>query len=205
MKRILAIMTAMTLLLALAGCGGSSPAAGKPSEDGAYAGLAPVVLIGCDTASKGAAGQRFGEYVAERLDEITGGKLTMDYHPNGELGGDADLIRQMRSNDIQIVVCQTAPLVSFIPEMAVFDLPMVFANYDGDAINEALNGENAFTEALGAAYEAQGLHLLGSRSTRLPTLTACGSARWRTRTTLRSGRRSARSRSRWHGARSTSP
>lgn len=161
MKRILAIMTAMTLLLALAGCGGSAPAAGKPSEDGAYAGLAPVVLIGCDTASKGAAGQRFGEYVAERLDEITGGKLTMDYHPNGELGGDADLIRQMRSNDIQIVVCQTAPLVSFIPEMAVFDLPMVFANYDGDAINEALNGENAFTEALGAAYEAQGLHLLG--------------------------------------------
>ena len=45
--------------------------------------------------------------------------------------------------------------------MAVFDLPMVFSKFDGDKINEALNGENAFTEALGAAYEAKGFHLLG--------------------------------------------
>ncbi|MBP5751079.1 MAG: TRAP transporter substrate-binding protein, partial [Firmicutes bacterium] len=132
-----------------------------PEAAGEYDALEPVELIGADSTGKGAAGQIFGEYVAQRVEEITGGKLTIDYHPNGDLGGDADLIRQMQSNDIQIVVCQTAPTVSFIPEMAVFDLPMSFAKYDGDKIDSVLNGDNAFTEALGKAYEAQNLHLLG--------------------------------------------
>ena len=140
---------------------GSTKQPPQAPERADYSALEPVELIGADSTGKGAAGQIFGEYVASQLDEITGGQLTMDYHPNGDLGGDADLIRQMQSNDIQIVVCQTAPIVSTIPEMAVFDLPMVFAKYDGDKINEALNGENAFTEALGAAYEAKGFHLLG--------------------------------------------
>ena len=183
MKKFLAILMALTMVLALVACGGGSssssssssapaastaPAASDSSSSSApaasadpYADLKPVELIGGDTAGKGAAGQLLGEYVAKRLDEITGGKLTMDYHPNGDLGGDADLIRQMQGNDIQIVVCQTAPIVSFIPEMAVFDLPMVFAKYDGDKIDDALNGDNDFTKALGEAYEAQGLHLLG--------------------------------------------
>ena len=45
--------------------------------------------------------------------------------------------------------------------MAVFDLPMSFAKYDGDKIDSVLNGDNEFHTALAAAYEAQGLHLLG--------------------------------------------
>ena len=167
MKKFLAILMALVMVLALAACTSSSPEPAAPEtpeapeEAGEYDALEPVELIGADSTGKGAAGQIFGEYVAQRVEEITGGKLTIDYHPNGDLGGDADLIRQMQSNDIQIVVCQTAPTVSFIPEMAVFDLPMSFAKYDGDKIDSVLNGDNAFTEALGKAYEAQNLHLLG--------------------------------------------
>ena len=168
MKKFLLLLLVLMLTLALAACGGQPADEGEeggestePAEAGAYDDLEPVELIGADSTGKGAAGQIFGEYVAQRVDEITGGKLTIDYHPNGDLGGDADLIRQMQSNDIQLVVCQTAPIVSFIPEMAVFDLPMSFSKLDGDAIDEVLNGDNPFTEALGAAYEAQGLHLLG--------------------------------------------
>ncbi len=161
MKRLLAILLAAVLSAALAACGGSPDPAAATDLPEEYADLAPVVLIGADSTGKGAAGQLFGEYVAARAAELTGGRLTVDYHPNGELGGDADLIRQAQSNEIQLVVCQTAPIVSFVPEMAVFDLPMRFAGYDGDAIDAALNGDNDFTRALGAAYEAQRLHLLG--------------------------------------------
>ncbi len=121
-----------------------------------------VTLIGADSTGKGAAGQLFGEYVAARTAELTGGTLTIDYHPNGALGGDADLLRQAQSGDIDIVVCQTAPMVSFVPEMAVFDLPMVFAPYDGDTIDKALNGaDSPLREELDAAYSRAGLHLLG--------------------------------------------
>ena len=163
MKKFLALILALAMCLAMTACGGTD----EPAEtaavdaDSPYAALEPVELIGADSTGKGAAGQIFGEYVAARVAEITGGKLTIDYHPNGDLGGDADLLRQMQSNDIQIVVCQTAPTVSFIPEMAVFDLPMVFSKYDGDTIDAVLNGENEFNTALNAAYDAAGLHLLG--------------------------------------------
>ena len=159
MKKIIALLLVCVLSLSLAACAGADT--GKAEGADAYADLKPVELIGADSTGKGAAGQIFGEYVAQRVSEITGGKLTIDYHPNGDLGGDADLIRQMQSNDIQLVVCQTAPIVSFIPEMAVFDLPMVFSKYDGDTIDGVLNGDGEFSTALRAAYEKADLHLLG--------------------------------------------
>lgn len=156
MKKVLSLVLALVVMISLVACGNADQ---KSSGD--FADLKAVELIGADSTGKGAAGQIFGEYVAKRVSEITGGKLTIDYHPNGDLGGDADLIRQMQSNDIQLVVCQTAPTVSFIPEMAVFDLPMAFSKYDGDSIDKVLNGDNEFNKALSAAYEKSNLHLLG--------------------------------------------
>ncbi len=85
----------------------------------------------------------------------------IDYFPNGELGGDADLLRQAQKGYIAIMLCQTAPVVSFIPEVAVFDLPMVFARYNGDVIDLVLNGDSQFHQKISEAYEKAGLHLLG--------------------------------------------
>ena len=173
MKKVLALVLALAMMAALAACGSSAPAASTApaasntasapaaASDDAYADLAPVELIGADSTGKGAAGQIFGELVASKVDEITGGKLTIDYHPNGDLGGDADLLRQAQSGDIAIVVCQTAPTVSFIPEMAVFDMPMAFSKYDGATIDKVLNGDSEFKAALSAAYENAGYHYLG--------------------------------------------
>jgi len=146
-KRIIALILMIIFCLSAAACGKEETKS--------------VELIGADATSKGAAGQVFFEYVVKRVGEISGGSLTIDYHPNSELGGDTDIIRQTQSNDIQIALCQTAPIVSFIPEMAVFDLPMVFSKYDGDTIDAVLNRENDFTSALDDAYEKAGLHLLG--------------------------------------------
>lgn len=155
MKKSTVIFITLIAALCLCSCG-------KPEHsNGEYAGLEPERLIAADSTGKGAAGQLFGEYVAKRASEISGGMLTIDYYPNGELGGDADLIRQMQANDIQIVVCQTAPTVMFIPEMAVFDLPMVFSKYDGNTIDVVLNGEGEFAQRLRDAYDKAGLTLLG--------------------------------------------
>lgn len=171
MKKITALIMALGMTFVLAACGGgSAPAsssatpAGNPASAtaGKYDHLKSVEIIGADSTGKGAAGQIFGELVAAKLDTITGGKLTMSYHPNGELGGDADILRQMQAGDIAVVVCQTAPVVSFIPEMAVFDLPMVFSKYDGDTINKVLNSsDSAFRKEISAAYNKANFELLG--------------------------------------------
>ncbi len=165
-KKVLAALCLTGMLaLVLFGCGGGqSDEQGQQNagNEAAYADLEPVELIGADSTGQGAAGQLFGEMVAAKVSEITGGKLTIDYHPNGDLGGDEDLLRQMGSNDIQIVVCQTAPIVSFVPEMAVFDMPMAFSQYDGDTIDEVLNGaDSEFRAALVDAYANAGFQYLG--------------------------------------------
>ena len=164
-KKVVSFLLVAAMSVSLFGCGGSD--AGQSSsaegEDASkYPDLEAVELIGADSTGKGAAGQIFGELVASNVEEITGGKLTIDYHPNGDLGGDEDILRQMQSNDIQIVVCQTAPIVSFVPEMAVFDMPMAFSKYDGDTIDAVLNGEDSeFRSELATAYENAGYHYLG--------------------------------------------
>lgn len=150
MKKIITILLILTICAAFCACG-----AEVVQTDDA------IEFIGADSTGKGAAGQLFGELVAKKTKELTNGKFTIDYHPNGELGGDTDLIRQMQANDIQLVVCQTAPMVSFIPEMAVFDLPMVFSKYDGGTIDSVLNGENEFSSAMRKAYNNAGLELMG--------------------------------------------
>ena len=119
-----------------------------------------VWLVTADTTAKGAAGQVFVQLVQEKVKAANAG-LVIDYFPNGELGGDADLLRQAQKGYIAIMLCQTAPVVSFIPEMAVFDLPMVFARYDGDTIDKVLNGDSEFHRQMSAAYNKAGLHLLG--------------------------------------------
>ncbi len=179
LQKLTSVFLAGAMAASLAACGGSqpaettaapaaeapaaeAPAAEAPAGDVDYSALEAVELIGADSTGKGAAGQIFGELVTSKVDEITGGQLTIDYHPNGDLGGDADLLRQEQSGDIDIVVCQTAPVVSFIPEVAVFDLPMVFAKYSGDQIDAVLNSKDSkFNQQLSAAYEAAGYHLLG--------------------------------------------
>lgn len=163
-KKFVSLLLVAAMSVTLFGCGGGGSDAGKADEssDSKYADLEAVELIGADSTGKGAAGQVFGELVASKVAEITDGKLTIDYHPNGDLGGDEDILRQMSANDIQIVVCQTAPIVSFVPEMAVFDMPMAFSKYDGDTIDAVLNGaDSEFHNQMAAAYENAGLHYLG--------------------------------------------
>lgn len=159
---IMGTLLAAGMALSLSACGGKlfqeETVAGAPG----FEHLDQVVLIGADANAKGAAGQIFFQKVAENVDRITGGKLTLDLFHNGELGNDEEIFRQMRFNDIHLTVSQTAPAVSFVPALAALDLPMAFAKYDGDTIDVVFNGKDSeFHRKLSESYEKSGLHLLG--------------------------------------------
>lgn len=156
------VAVALAAVLSLTAC--SSDGGSESSSDGgndAYADLDPVTLILADSTGKDSAGNLWAAEIANRATEITGGKLTVDYHGTGELGGDTDLLRQEQANDIQMVVTQPATMVSFIPDNAVFDLPMAFATYDADQIESVLNGDNEFTQGLQESYNEAGFYNLG--------------------------------------------
>lgn len=177
MKKLTALLLAGAMTLSLAACGGNTTSSGSSgsstasgsapassstaSSAASYEDLEPVTLILADSAAKGAAGSVFDELVAEKAAEITGGQLTIETYINGELGADTDLLRQMQNGDIDMVGSQIAALVSFAPELAIFDLPMVFATSDGDKIHEVLNGDSQTRAALDEAFEKANWHLLG--------------------------------------------
>lgn len=146
-------------MFALTGCGNDNSS--SSSDEGEFADLDPVTIILADCASPGSSGNLWSEDFAKRVNELTKGKITVDYHGNSELGGDVDLLRQEQSNDIQMVCVQPAPMVSFIPELAAFDLPMAFAQNTPEQIDTVLNGSNEFTQDLQSAYEKGSLHNLG--------------------------------------------
>ena len=178
MKKLTALFLAGATTLALAACGGGTTSSAGSAASGAassgaassgvvsegavsYEDLEPATLILADSAAKGAAGSVFDELVAEKAAEITGGQLTIETYINGELGADTDLLRQMQNGDIDMVGSQIAALVSFAPELAIFDLPMVFATVDGDTIDQVLNGDSQTRAALDKAFENANWHLLG--------------------------------------------
>ena len=168
MKRILVLLLVIAMGLTLIACSGqetaTEPEAPESQKDSTetesdYASLEPVQLIGADNAGVGAAAQLFGELIAEKVAEITDGQLTIDYYPNSQLGDDQELQAQMLAGDIDIVIAQTAQTVSFVPEVAIFDLPMVFAKYDAETIDYALN-KSEFADKMKEAYRAKNMHIL---------------------------------------------
>lgn len=111
------------------------------------------------TASpKDTATQIFADSFAEEVNRLSGGTMKIQVYPNSTIGGDLELLESCRSSDVPFVIQCTAPQVSFMPQLAIFDLPFVF-----DDINQArkvVDGEE-FYEMIEAIYLDSGFRILG--------------------------------------------
>jgi tripartite ATP-independent transporter DctP family solute receptor len=61
-----------------------------------------------------------------RLEELTGGKATIDLYSSGVLGGEIDCLEQVQKGELAMTKVSTAAIEAFIPEMKVFSVPFVF-------------------------------------------------------------------------------
>jgi TRAP-type transport system periplasmic protein len=68
--------------------------------------------------------------VSERIGKETGGRMQLNVFPNSQLGGDNDLLSQVRSGAIEI--CQPAGLIlaSILPLTAINGMGFAFDSYD---------------------------------------------------------------------------
>ncbi|MFR4579606.1 MAG: hypothetical protein ACLT76_08320 [Clostridium fessum] len=74
--------------------------------------------------------QLFAEKFAEEVHDLSNGAMRIQVYANSTLGGDRDLLETCADGDIPFVVQNTAPQVSFMKDLAVFDLPCVFDSLD---------------------------------------------------------------------------
>lgn len=70
--------------------------------------------------------QKFGELVAEK----TGGDVTVQFFPDGQLGGEREMIEMMQGGALDITKVSAGLLESFNPIYGVFPLPYLFNDQD---------------------------------------------------------------------------
>lgn len=102
--------------------------------------------------------QIYAEKFAEEVSRLSDGTMKIQVYPNSTIGGDRELIECAQEGSVPFLVQNTAPQVSFIPELCIFDLPCAFDSIE--AVREAVDNPE-FLEKIEPLYENAGLKLLG--------------------------------------------
>jgi len=102
--------------------------------------------------------QMFAEKFVEEVDRLSDGKMFINIYPNSTIGNDKELLESCQDGDIPFIVQNTAPQVSFMEELAVFDLPVAFETIE--EARTAIDNEE-FRERLDQIYLDGGYKLLG--------------------------------------------
>ena len=78
------------------------------------------------------------EFMKKRLEELSGGSMTIDIYPSSQLGSETQCIEQLQNGSLAMTKTSAAAMENFIPAMAVFGLPYIFR--DEDHYWSVLNG-----------------------------------------------------------------
>ena len=96
---------------------------------------------------------------ADKLAELTGGKMKVVHHHSGALGGEREVAQQIQLGSVDFGPITTAPLSTLVPEMSVFQLPYIFRDYDH--VFKALDGSETLQKYYDAVLDRRGLKLVG--------------------------------------------
>jgi tripartite ATP-independent transporter DctP family solute receptor len=158
MKKIsLILLAAILAISALAGCGSkATETAAGSSGSGQSSGSSSSKTGGSESESKGfdsmtlavghatsdsenshyqAASLKFKELV----EKATDGKVKIEIHPNGELGGEREMIEAVQLGTLDLVLTSSGPLGNFASKSNAFDFPFLFR--DREHAYKVLDGE----------------------------------------------------------------
>lgn len=149
-KKIVSLILSVATAFSLTACGGSStptpttaaPAANseKPESDTVSAGdtgktekaaVPDVTLIAAHVNNEESSYQYGLEQFRDKLEELSGGTMTVEIHPNGELGGDeSELIEKVASNTVDVIIVSPGDLSNAVPQVDFLALPFLYTSID---------------------------------------------------------------------------
>jgi tripartite ATP-independent transporter DctP family solute receptor len=96
------------------------------------------------------------EFMKKRLEELSGGSVTIDIYPSSVLGSEKQCIEQLQNGSLAMTKTSAAAMEDFIPAMSIYGLPYIFRDenhywnvLNGDIGRELLQrGENRFLRGL---------------------------------------------------------
>lgn len=149
-KRITALMLSAAMALSLTACNGGSSSgsttaqadttAAKADADAGAAGKAAepdkgaapeVTLIAAHVNNEESSFHYGMTQFKDKLEELSGGTMTVEIHPNGELGGDeSELIEKVASNTVDVIIVSPGDLSNAVPEVDFLALPFLYTSVD---------------------------------------------------------------------------
>ena len=97
-----------------------------------------------------------GELFKKIVEEKSKGDIKVEIYPNNQLGESRSVLEGIQLGTVQMANV-TGPMLSFVPELVVFELPFLFKNRDHMyAIMDSEVGDS-----LKPSFEKRGFHLLG--------------------------------------------
>ena len=161
MKRFIALLLCLVMVLSLAACGGGDDAKEPETskELGQETGFEEMNWKFGISAGETSTWAEAGRYFGELMGEATGGAVTVDVYATDQLfgGSQTDGIQGVIDNTTQIDMHSNLIYASFDDRFSVVSLPFLFANTD--EVDAVLDGEGG--DALKAILEEMGLHVLG--------------------------------------------
>jgi len=96
---------------------------------------------------------------ADKLGELTGGKVKVVHHHSGALGGEREVATQVQLGTVDLTPVTAAPLSTLVPEMSAFQLPYLFRDYAH--VYAALDGGDFIRKYYDPVLDRKGFKLLG--------------------------------------------
>lgn len=119
MKKFFALLLALTMVFSL--CAIEAFAAND----------AIVLKIGISTNEEDPRAKGALQFIDE-ITEKTGGAVTGQLYPAGQLGGDADLINSLAldAGTVDVIITDASNFATYVPEMGISALPFQFADFE---------------------------------------------------------------------------
>lgn len=96
---------------------------------------------------------------AERLEELTDGRIKVDVHGGGVLGGELDYIDQMLAGTLEVAIVTNSPMGNHDANFHFYDLPYLFVNLE--EVREVLVNQAPIEQWFTNRMEEMGLINLG--------------------------------------------
>lgn len=126
MKKVL-IASLLVFVMILGACSQESAKPNNEGDPNGDAGEQKLMRLAVVTPEERSLTQGLYKF-AELVEEGTNGSIKAEVYPNGQLGGDREVLEGLQLGSIQGTTVSTGPVAQFAPRFTVFDLPFLFPN-----------------------------------------------------------------------------
>lgn len=113
--------------------------------------------------------------LAEIVKEKSKGEVVIKVYPDRQLGEEREMVEGLQLGSVEMTVVSTGPIVNFVPEVGVLDLPFLFENsahaykvFDGEIGKELLSKFDGADMVGLAVWENGWRHLSAKKPVKVP-------------------------------------